>query len=189
MFFVCLLACLLIQCNGCRSCCQGKDVPEWGVAVAPVLFFSFFLSFITPRSFFYDFLMSSLSFFFSGGGEKNKWSTQHSPFFFLVIEKVRDSTSRRKVIPRSFSTRLFFFRWVLNPTTGKNKQELHSFLLAIHRSSVCTSSSSSSSRRRALNYRSCRFVGWKAREASFTAFPRKSSSLARGFFFVFSTWK
>lgn len=83
----------------------------------------------------------------------------------------------------------FFFRWVLNPTTGKNKQELHSFLLATHRSSVCTSSSSSSSRRRALNYRSCRFVGWKAREASFTAFPRKSSSLARGFFFVFSTWK
>ena len=132
----------------------------------------------------------SLFFFFSGGGEKNKWSTQHSPFFFLVIEKVRDSTSRRKVIPRSFSTRLFFFRWVLNPTTGKNKQELHSFLLATHRSSVCTSSSSSSSRRRALNYRSCRFVGWKARETFFTAFPRKSSSLARGFFFfVFSTWK
>lgn len=33
--------------------------------MAPVLFFSFFLSFITPRSFFYVFLMSSLSFFFS----------------------------------------------------------------------------------------------------------------------------
>ena len=119
-FFVCLLACLLIQCNGCRSCCQGKDVPEWGVAVAPVLFFSFFLSFITPRSFFYDFLMSSLSFFFFWRRREKQMEHATPSFFFSCNRESSwfNVTSKSDTALLLYSP-FFFFDECWTPQQGK----------------------------------------------------------------------